>query len=111
MSNSQIDTSLGLKVLEIDDLRARVTSQVFDTISTHAKFMNDLNPDLAFLTDSLGQMMTGGKRLRPAFAYWGFRAAGGTDSPEILQAATALEFLQACALIHDDLMDESDTRH
>lgn len=110
MSNSQIDTSLGLKVLEIDDLRKRVASQVFDTITNHAKFMTDLNSDLAFLTDSLNEMMAGGKRLRPAFAYWGYRAAGGVDSPEILQAATALEFLQACALIHDDVMDESDTR-
>ncbi|MFM1787360.1 MAG: hypothetical protein RL228_1310 [Actinomycetota bacterium] len=110
MSNYEIDTSLGLKVLEIDDLRNRVAQEVSSTISNHATFMSGLNSDLSFLTGSLSEMMAGGKRLRPAFAYWGYRAAGGADSAEILQAATALEFLQACALIHDDVMDESDTR-
>jgi geranylgeranyl diphosphate synthase type I len=54
--------------------------------------------------------MRGGKRLRPAFCYWAWRGAGGTDTEEILTAATALEFFQAAALIHDDVMDGSDTR-
>jgi geranylgeranyl diphosphate synthase type I len=108
--SNEIDTTHGLKVLEIDDLRTRVASEVAGTIRAHAVFMNDLNPELSTLSKSLSEMMAGGKRLRPAFAYWGFRAAGGQDSNEILKAATALEFLQACALIHDDVMDESDTR-
>jgi geranylgeranyl diphosphate synthase type I len=48
--------------------------------------------------------------LRPTFAYWGWRSAGGSAEGPILSAAAALEFLQACALIHDDVMDGSDTR-
>jgi geranylgeranyl diphosphate synthase type I len=55
-------------------------------------------------------VLGGGKRLRPAFGYWGYRAAGGADSDEIVSALAALEFVQASALIHDDLMDRSDTR-
>ncbi|HST67583.1 MAG TPA: polyprenyl synthetase family protein [Mycobacteriales bacterium] len=55
-------------------------------------------------------VLGGGKRLRPAFAYWGFRGAGGLDSDQVLTALAALEFVQASALIHDDLMDRSDTR-
>lgn len=110
MPNFAIDTTAGLKVLDIDDLRDRVASEVGNLISKHAKFFQDLNPDLSVLTSSLSEMMASGKRLRPAFAYWGYRAAGGGDNLEILKAATALEFLQACALIHDDVMDESDTR-
>jgi geranylgeranyl diphosphate synthase type I len=55
-------------------------------------------------------VMGGGKRLRPAFAYWGFRGAGGVDSDEVTSAVAALEFVQASALIHDDVMDASDTR-
>ena len=51
-----------------------------------------------------------GKRLRPAFCYWAWRGAGGDDSPEAIAAATSLELLQACALVHDDVMDGSDTR-
>jgi geranylgeranyl diphosphate synthase type I len=54
--------------------------------------------------------MNGGKRLRPAFCYWGWRAAGGADTENAVKAATALELLQACALVHDDVMDGSDTR-
>ncbi|MDI5941468.1 polyprenyl synthetase family protein, partial [Micromonospora sp. DH15] len=55
-------------------------------------------------------VLGGGKRLRPAFAYWGFRGAGGGDADQVVTALAALEFVQASALIHDDLMDRSDTR-
>ena len=55
-------------------------------------------------------VLGGGKRLRPAFAYWGFRGAGGLDGDQVVTALAALELVQASALIHDDLMDRSDTR-
>ncbi len=68
-----------------------------------------------------GFVMGGGKRVRPTFAWAGFRAGlegGGADGSSIqdvdpasvLLALSALEFVQACALIHDDIIDESDTR-
>lgn len=66
----------------------------------------ELLPGLAAMTD----LLAGGKRLRPAFCYWGWRGAGGGDCPEILAAAAALELLHASALVHDDVMDASDTR-
>ena len=47
----------------------------------------------------------GGKRLRPAFCYWGYRAVGGEDGEPIWRASMALELLHTMALIHDDLMD------
>lgn len=52
----------------------------------------------------------GGKRLRPAFCYWGYRAAGGDDGEPIVRAAAALELLHTMALIHDDLMDGASVR-
>jgi geranylgeranyl diphosphate synthase type I len=55
-------------------------------------------------------LLAAGKRLRPAFCYWGWRGAGGPDCPQILTAAAALELLHAGALVHDDVMDGSDTR-
>ncbi|WP_345538276.1 polyprenyl synthetase family protein [Phytohabitans rumicis] len=55
-------------------------------------------------------VLGGGKRLRPAFAYWGYRGAGGADSDRVVTTVAALELVQASALIHDDLMDRSDTR-
>jgi geranylgeranyl diphosphate synthase type I len=74
-----------------------------------------LDPDVAELADTLsGFVLGGGKRLRPVFAWWGWRGAGGAGSgPEaerVLVAVAALELIQACALVHDDLMDASSTR-
>src|SRR3982751_2052849 len=55
-------------------------------------------------------LLDGGKRLRPSFCYWGHRAAGGTDDDRIIRAGASLELLPACALIHADVIDRSDTR-
>jgi len=53
----------------------------------------------------------GGKRLRPAFCYWAFVGAGADpDDPVIVDAGAALELLHTFALVHDDVMDASDTR-
>ena len=60
--------------------------------------------------DALEELLAAGKRLRPAFCYWGWRGAGGEDGQAILAAAAALELLHASALVHDDVMDASDTR-
>lgn len=55
-------------------------------------------------------VLDGGKRLRPAFCFWGALAAGAEDSEALVHAAASLELLQACALVHDDLIDHSATR-
>ncbi|HVJ95823.1 MAG TPA: polyprenyl synthetase family protein [Acidimicrobiia bacterium] len=53
----------------------------------------------------------GGKRLRPAFCYCAFVGAGGDpDDPRLVDAAAALELIHTFALVHDDVMDGSDTR-
>lgn len=60
---------------------------------------------------TLRAFLAGGKRLRPAFCYWGWRGAGGDpDDDGVISAAAALELLHAFALIHDDIIDASDTR-
>jgi geranylgeranyl diphosphate synthase type I len=53
----------------------------------------------------------GGKRLRPAFCHTAFIGAGGDpDDDLVVDAAAALELVHTFALIHDDVMDGSDTR-
>lgn len=70
-----------------------------------------LGPDLGPFLDAAADFVSGGKRLRPQFCRAGWIVAGGCpDSDDILAAAAAFEWLQASALVHDDLMDESDTR-
>ncbi|HWD06382.1 MAG TPA: polyprenyl synthetase family protein [Amycolatopsis sp.] len=65
--------------------------------------------------DALAEfVLNGGKRIRPTFAWWGWRGAGGQASGDAaegaLQVVASLELIQACALIHDDLIDSSDSR-
>ena len=60
--------------------------------------------------EALMAYLDGGKALRPRFCYWGHAIAGEDTSALLLQAGAALELLHAFALIHDDLMDDSDTR-
>ena len=69
-----------------------------------------ISEDMVPWLDAVDGLLAGGKRLRPAFCYWGWRAAGADDCPQIYTAASALELLQASALIHDDVMDASETR-
>lgn len=64
-----------------------------------------------FVTALEDFVLGGGKRLRPAFAYWGWRAVASEDpDPEVLLLFSALELLHACALLHDDVIDDSSTR-
>ena len=95
---------------------ARVASLVEARIAEvldqeHARWTS-LTPDLGPPLDALRSLvMAGGKRLRPAFCYWGHAAAGGVDDdPTVIDAGAAFEFLQAFALVHDDVMDGSATR-
>lgn len=105
-----MDTTHGLRVLDIADFRHRVSQQVQRVIAEQSPLLLSVSEDLQPMIASIASLMAGGKRLRPAFAYWGWRGAGGEDIDEAVAAATSLEFLQACALIHDDVMDGSDTR-
>ncbi|MFG2054174.1 polyprenyl synthetase family protein [Micromonospora sp. NPDC048930] len=57
-------------------------------------------------------VLAGGKRVRPTFAYWGWRGVVGADQPlpPVLPALAALELLHTFALVHDDVMDGSGIR-
>jgi geranylgeranyl diphosphate synthase type I len=68
--------------------------------------------DLAEPVDEIRRLvLAGGKRLRPAFAYWGFVAIGGDPTDvRIVDVGAALELLHAFALFHDDVMDGSVSR-
>ena len=104
-----------LSPLDEANLRVRVQAVVDSVLAEQGAILTAIGDDLVPLLDALGGLLQGGKRLRPAFAYWGWRGAGGdakdpaTDDGA-MRAAAGLEFLQACALIHDDVMDGSDTR-
>jgi geranylgeranyl diphosphate synthase, type I len=96
--------------LDEEDLRARVQKTLDAFLDAQEPTLSGVSDDLAPFTETLRSLLSGGKRLRPAFCYWGWRGAGADDCEGVVVAATSLELLQACALIHDDVMDDSDTR-
>jgi geranylgeranyl diphosphate synthase, type I len=97
-------------VLDTADLRARVQSHLDAELAAQAEVLAELGPDVEDLLHAIGDLLRGGKRLRAAFLYWGARAAGLPDSEELVRLSSAMELFQAAALIHDDVMDDSDTR-
>lgn len=73
--------------------------------------MAEVSAETLPILDAIKKLSTGGKRLRALLAYWGFRGAGGQpDDPAIIKAGVAIELFQSAALIHDDIIDASDTR-
>lgn len=95
----------------IDEVRAEIRSALADYLAGQRSYLTSIASELVPVCDALDEfLLDGGKRLRPLFAYAGLIASGTKPSPEIIRAISSLELLQACALIHDDLMDRSDTR-
>lgn len=96
--------------LHTEGLVARVDAALNDFLDRQTGVLAEVAPDCAPLVAAVRALMSGGKRLRPAFCYWGWRGAGGPVGDGIAVAAAALEMFHAAALIHDDLIDASDTR-
>jgi geranylgeranyl diphosphate synthase type I len=93
------------------DLRDRVDAALAVFLASVDAELRATDPATAPLIAEIQRLLAaGGKRLRPAFCYWGFRAAGGRDGEPIVRASAALELLHTMALVHDDLMDEAATR-
>jgi len=91
-------------------IRDEVGRALADFLARQRAGLGEIGADMLPWLDAITGLLAGGKRLRPAFCYWGWRAAGGRDGPRIHAAAAALELLHASALVHDDVMDGSDTR-
>ncbi len=92
-------------------LRSRVQEALERFLAAQRAHMTAIDAGLGPLADAAEAfVLGGGKRLRPAFAYWGYRGAGGSDDDGLIAAVASLELVQAGALIHDDLIDASDTR-
>lgn len=88
-------------------LTAELTSRRAEVAAIDVRLVADVDRLIAYIA-------SGGKRLRPQFLGAGWLAA--TADPTlavpggVAKAAAALELIQACALIHDDIIDRSETR-
>ncbi|MDQ2782272.1 MAG: polyprenyl synthetase family protein, partial [Actinomycetota bacterium] len=96
--------------LDLCDLRRRIQLAVDTEMAVQSEVLAPVGDAVEPLVDSIVRLLAGGKRLRAAFLYWGYRAAGQADSDAAVRLATSMEFFQAAALLHDDVMDGSDVR-
>lgn len=73
-------------------------------------------PESALFVEAGAAALQGGKGLRGRFLLAGWRAVvehaarAAAPGPEVIAAAAALEVFHAAALVHDDVIDSSDTR-
>ena len=92
--------------------RDAVAGAISAFLDDRAAELSSIGPELDPVLDMARQFTSGGKRLRPAFGYWGHAAVAGQPSEPtaLLRACASLDLLHVSALIHDDVMDASDTR-
>jgi len=97
--------------------------RIDEFLATRRTELTGISPELDPVMDLAASYLSGGKRFRGLFCYWGWQAVAGSTStdpfavedasaelPAIVLAASALEVFHAAALVHDDIMDNSDTR-
>jgi geranylgeranyl diphosphate synthase type I len=89
-----------------------VDAQLAQTVSDQRARWTGVDAHLELPLSEIERLvLSGGKRIRPAFCYWGFRAAGGDEqSATPIRVGAAIELLHVFALFHDDIMDGALTR-
>ncbi|WP_412076296.1 polyprenyl synthetase family protein [Streptomyces xanthophaeus] len=92
-------------------LKERIDQVLSEFVSQEAEALADIDASLGPVAEQLHAATRHGKRLRAAFCYWGWRGAGQPDSEALVRAAGAIELVHAAAVVHDDLIDHSRTRH
>ncbi len=96
------------------DFRAALGATLEEYLDAQAARLAPLGQDAAHLVEAARSAVRGGKRFRGAFCFWGYQSVARIEDESTLvalvRACAALELLHASALVHDDLMDASDTR-
>ncbi|NUS16696.1 MAG: polyprenyl synthetase family protein, partial [Streptomyces sp.] len=91
--------------------KSRVDEVLHGFVGAEAAQLGAIDPLLGPVAEQLAAAAVDGKRLRAAFCYWGWRAAGQPDSDALVRAAASMELVHAAAVVHDDLIDDSPLRH
>jgi geranylgeranyl diphosphate synthase type I len=101
---------------DLDRLRYAFAEALDGFLADQERALTAMDIALGPVVDELRELARGGKRLRPSFAYWGWRGAAegavepAEDEKAVLSAVAALELVHASALVHDDVMDGARTR-
>jgi geranylgeranyl diphosphate synthase type I len=98
-----------------------VNSRIAAVLASGREDIAAIGADAEALSTVAESLVTGGKRFRARLAYWGWRAAitygdpsvdaeNHPQSDDVVSLATGLELFHSAALVHDDVIDNSDTR-
>ena len=90
--------------------RASVDARIQDTLTATADAIAPIGDAATDLTDVIGSAAAGGKRLRAILTLASHAGHGGRIESQAVGVAAALELFQTAALLHDDVLDDSDTR-
>lgn len=95
-----------------DEVIAAVDAVIDEHLQTTAARMAEISPVTDELINPIRAFSAKGKRIRALITWWGYELAGGTDAAKsgIAHTAAGVELLHAAALIHDDIIDDSETR-
>ena len=105
-----------------ENVLAQVQTNLDDFCVKQRSDFEAISSDLIPVVDYTQSLLQGGKRFRALFCYWAWRASLSESSyhqseqevndseQAIAGIAASLEMFHAAALVHDDLLDQSDTR-
>jgi geranylgeranyl diphosphate synthase, type I len=97
--------------LDLPALRESIDDALSRFIAEGGHYLTQIGPELEPVASSLKDfLLQSGKRFRPLFATIGYLGTGSSLTPELCSALSSVELIHVCALIHDDVMDASDTR-
>jgi geranylgeranyl diphosphate synthase type I len=102
-----------MRVAECTPLVDLVRSRIDEFLTAREPILAAMGTDLSPLSEFSRQFLSGGKRFRAQFCYWGARTVTeqqGETLHATVSCASALEVFHAAALVHDDIIDNSDTR-
>lgn len=92
----------------LSEFKKNFDRELLAYLDIKSRQLTKINSKTAILIKEIRKMvLAGGKRLRPAFCYFGYLAAGGKNKKAILRASLALELGHIFALVHDDIIDNS----
>lgn len=111
-----------LSVMDIQaELKEQIQLRIYRFLEEKQQQANEIGEELAPILYEIRHLLSGGKRFRPYCMFLGMQAASERPLAEVFsqypllreQALTlgaALECFHAAALVHDDIIDRSETR-
>jgi len=92
---------MGIKdfIPDLPDLLDAFELRLREVVRSEVKFVQLIEEDL---------VTAGGKRIRPRLVFLSSNALGGV--PHAMELALAVELLHSASLLHDDLVDDAETR-